>query len=73
MSPCRSHSDCRLLNVAPGGSPVAVSDVMASPSASTAVTLTWTCEFSFTVLVAGAVRTGARSVFVTVMTVVFGS
>ena len=44
--------------LAPAGSPVAVSDVIAWPSGSLAVTVTVKSEFSATVAVAGAVTTG---------------
>src|SRR5262245_53058249 len=56
-------------NVAPGGRPGAVSDVIGWPSGSAAVTLTVKSAFSATVAVAGAVTTGTRSVEVTVMAV----
>src|SRR5262245_30837452 len=59
-----------VVNVAPAGTPVGVSDVIGSPSGSAMVTLTVRDEFSATVTVAGAVTTGARSVLVTVMAVV---
>jgi hypothetical protein len=49
---------------------VAVSDVIAWPSASAAVTFTVRRLFSATAAVAGAVTTGAWSVLVTVMAVV---
>ena len=58
-------------NVAPAvmAVPEAVSEVMASPSGSFAVTLTVRSEFSFTEAVAGAVTTGARSTLFTVIAV----
>src|ERR1700741_4395021 len=49
--------------------PVAVSEVMALPSASAAVTLTVRSEFSFTEAVAGAVTVGALSTLLTVIAV----
>ena len=49
---------------------LADSDVIALPSASDAVTFTASAPFSLTVAVDGATTTGARSPFVTVMTVV---
>src|SRR2546426_55979 len=53
----------------PAGSPerLAVSEAMAWPSGSDAVTATVTALFSRTVLVAVAVTTGARSVLATVI------
>ncbi len=59
-------------NVAPAvmAVPDAVSEVIASPSGSLAVTLTVNSEPSATVAVAGAVTTGARSTLVTVIAVV---
>ena len=58
-------------NVAPAvtAEPEAVSEVMASPSASAAVTVTVRSEFSLTEAVAGAVTTGARSTLFTVIAV----
>ena len=58
-------------NVAPAvtAEPEAVSEVMASPSGSLAVTLTVRSEFSFTEAVAGAVTVGARSTLLTVIAV----
>src|SRR5262245_53124581 len=58
------------MNVAPGGRSLAVSEAIGWPSGSAAVTLTVRNEFSATATVAGAVTTGARSVLVTVTTVV---
>src|SRR5512138_1700945 len=49
--------------------PEAVNDVMASPSASFAETVTVRSEFSFTEAVAGAVTVGARSTLLTVIAV----
>jgi hypothetical protein len=59
-------------NVAPAvmAVPVAVSEVIASPSGSEAVTLTVSSAPSAPVAVAGAVTTGARSTLVTVIAVV---
>ena len=59
------------VNVAPAvmAVPEAVSDVMASPSASFAVTLTVRSEPSLTEAVAGAVTVGARSTLFTVIAV----
>ena len=57
------------VNVAPAGNPLAVSDVIASPSASAAVTFTVSSAFSSTDAVAGAVTTGAWSTFPTVIDV----
>ena len=58
-------------NVAPAvmAVPAAVSDVIASPSGSLAVTETMSSEPSFTEAVAGAVTTGARSTLLTVIAV----
>jgi hypothetical protein len=58
-------------NVAPAVTavPEAVSEVMASPSMSAAVTLIVRSEFSLTEAVAGAVTTGARSTLLTVIAV----
>jgi hypothetical protein len=58
-------------NVAPAvmAVPEAVSEAMASPSGSAAVTLTVRSEFSFTEAVAGAETTGARSTLFTVIAV----
>src|SRR6185436_12819285 len=58
-------------NVAPAVTavPVAVNEVMASPSGSFAVTLTVRSEFSLTEAVAGAVTVGARSTLLTVIAV----
>ena len=55
--------------LAPGGSPAAVSEVIASPSGSEAVTLTVSGPFSGPVAVAGVVIAGARSTLVTVIAV----
>ena len=49
---------------------MAASDVIGSPSGSAAVTWTVTGSFSATLAVAGAVTTGARSEFETVISVV---
>ena len=59
------------VNVAPAvmAVPAAVSEVMASPSGSFAVTLTVSSEFSLTEAVAGAVTVGARSTLFTVIAV----
>jgi len=59
------------VNVAPAVTavPAAVSEVMASPSTSAALTLTARGEFSFTEAVAGAVTVGARSTLFTVIDV----
>jgi len=58
-------------NVAPAvmAVPVAVSEVIAWPSASAADTLTVSSEFSFTEAVAGAVTVGALSTLLTVIAV----
>ncbi len=58
------------VKVAPVGSGAAVSDVMASPSGSAAVTVNVMRTLEEPLTVAGAVTTGARSVFVTVIAVV---
>src|SRR5262245_62358571 len=49
------------VNVAPEGSPLAVSDVIACPSGSEAVTFTVSSAFSGPEAFAGAVTAGARS------------
>ena len=58
------------VNVAPAGSGAAVSDAIASPSGSAALTVNVISEFSAPEAVAGAVTTGARSTLVTVIAVV---
>jgi len=58
------------VNVAPAGSGAAVRLVIASPSGSTADTVKVISVFEAPETVAGAVTTGARSVFVTVIVVV---
>ena len=58
------------VNVAPAGSGAAVRLVIASPSGSAADTVKVISVFSAPPAVAGAVTTGARSPFPTVMTVV---
>src|SRR5262245_63485182 len=58
------------VNVAPEGSPLAVSDVIACPSGSEAVTFTVSSAFSGPEAFAGAVTAGARCRFVTVVWVV---
>jgi hypothetical protein len=58
------------VNVAPAGSGAPVSDAIASPSGSEAVTVKVRSEFEAPEAVAGAVTTGARSVFVIVIAVV---
>jgi len=58
------------VNVAPAGSGAAVSDVIVSPSGSTADTVNVIGEFEAPETEGGAVTTGARSVFVTVIVVV---
>jgi hypothetical protein len=57
------------VNVAPEGTPVAVSEVMGSPSGSVTVKFRVRRWPSATEAVAGAVTTGARSTLVTVMAV----
>src|SRR5436190_21534109 len=57
------------VKVAPAGSPVALSELIASRSESAAVTSTVNSEVSVPEAVGGAVTTGGRSVFVTVMVV----
>ena len=58
------------VNVAPAGSGAAVSEVIACPSGSAAVTVKVRSVFEGVLWFAGAVTTGARSVFVTVIAVV---
>src|SRR5262245_43902409 len=58
------------VNVAPGGRPDATRERIGSLSGSATVIFTVSGWFSATVVVAGAVTTGARSVLVTVMAVV---
>src|SRR5512138_2243274 len=58
------------VNVAPVGSVAAVSEVIASPSGSAAVTVKVISVLDAPVAVAGAVTTGARSTLVIVMFVV---
>ena len=58
------------VKVAPAGSPVALSEAIASPSGSAAVTSTVSGAFSAPDAVAGTVTTGGRSFSVTVIVVV---
>ena len=57
------------VNVAPEGSGAAVSEAMASPSGSAALTVNVVRTFEVALTVAGAVTTGARSVFAIVIAV----